>query len=528
MSSDNSKQLNTFEIKQEISRFIKAIGKSKVLIDENEFALLDAQENKNEIVRLLIKEFKRCDDNVMSEIKILLERYAESERLIDEMENIVTDNENSNNLKLHAIEVLSRVKKNWHQEDYQQYLEIDEEKMYEDTKKLLENSKCNPEIQLDFLDFLATIADADKYTLLEAMAEEQSGENLANVLVPVFLSHTDSPIGIFALNLLKSTKSVYAYRSLSEVYDIMSENLQPVLKKCLTELKFSGADRVFDKIHDYTKGRFSFVPPDADGSYCLFYEKKYKVGNELKSDFFSLVTDDYKGINECIGFMEVSEFELSTFRKKLLDKDEDAQISPEFFKYLLHKSEKLTYEKSAPPYEYNCWKQLFIDIPLKDFDLNQILAESYSVKKYDLDKILDIFDEEFTSYWFYGDFNDETEKFYGTIDRIFMSPGFENTDLPALVDNASELILNDKERWEERLLLSAYFCTINNKKNCAQILYSIAKDEQNFKIFSEHIAKYSIFHYFAGFDADEDYTKYKKDHLEKILNYLGKAWSFYV
>ncbi|MBO7672697.1 hypothetical protein J6S88_04730 [bacterium] len=527
MNSDNSKQLNTFEIKREISRFIRAVNKSKVLIDEKEFALLDSQENKDEIVRLLLKEFKRCDDNVMSEIKILLERYSEPENLIDEMENIVTDNENSNNLKLHAIEVLSRIKQNWREEDYQQYLEIDEEKMYEDTKKLLENSKCNPEIQLDFLDFLATIADADKYTLLEAMAEEQSGEDLANVLVPVFLSHTDSPIGIFALNLLKSTKSVYAYRSLSEVYDIMSENLQPAIKKCLTELKFSGTDRVFDKIHDYTKGRFSFVPPDADGSYCLFYEKKYKVGDELKSDFFSLVADDYKGINECIGFMEVSEFELSVFRKKLLDRDKDAQITPEFFKYMLHKSEKLTYEKSAPPYEYNCWKQLFIDIPLQDFDLNQIL--NYNVKTYKQDEILDIFDEDFTAYWFYsGDFNEEAEKFYNSADRIFMSENFETANLSAVVDEAIQLVSDDKEKWEERLLLSSYFCKLNNNETHAQILYSIAKDERNFKVFAEHIAKYSIFHYFTGFEADEDYTKYKKEQLNKIINYLGKAWSFYV
>lgn len=531
MSFDKKRQLNPFEIKQEISRFVNSVGKSKILIDENEFALLDSQESRDDIVKLLLKEFKRCNDNIMPEIKILLERYTEPEYLIYEMENILTDDNNSNNLKLHAIEVLSHVNKNWQDEDYQQYLEYDEEKVFQDTKTLLKSSKSNPEIQLDFLDFLATIADADKYTLLEAMSDEQSGEDLANVLVPVFLSYMDSPVGIYALNLLKSTKSVYAYRSLSEIYDIVNENLQPVLKKCLTELKFSGADRVLDKIHDCECGKFSFVPPDADGSYCLFYEKNYNIDGETKSDFFSVVIDDYKGIDECIGFMEISGTELSIFREKLLNDCPDVIISPLMFKYLLHKAEKLTYKNSAPPYEYNCWKQLFLDIPIQNFDFDEVLSKTYTVKKYTEYELADIFEEELTSYWFYtSDFSDDAKEFFNSVNEVFNVENPKKIDLFSLVKKGSQSVIDERERnnWHERLLMSAFYCHCKNEEKYAQILYSISKDEHNQKVFYDYLIKYSIYRYFYEFITEKDYSVFTEDNLSRILKFLGDEWGFYV
>ena len=531
MNSNESRKLNPFEIKQEISRFANVASKSKILIDEEEFALLDSQENKEDIVKLLLKEFKRCNDNIMAEIKILLERYTEPEHLIYEMENILTDNESSNNLKLHAIEVLSHVNKNWHEEDYQQYLEYDEEKVFQDTKTLLKNSKSNPEIQLDFLDFLATIADADKYTLLEAMSEEQSGEDLANVLVPVFLSYMDSPIGIYALNLLKSTKSVYAYRSLSEIYDIIGKNLQPAVKKCITELKFSGADRVVDKIHDYTNGQFSFVPPDSDGNYCLFYEKKYIDNGDNKSDFFSVVANDYSGISECIGFIGISEFELSVFREKLLDECKDVEISPSMFKYFLHKAEKLTYETSAPPYEYNCWKQLFIDIPIENLDLDKILSDEYVVKKYTEIELSDIFEEDFTLYWFYSqDFSNETKEFFDFMNNNFKTNNLKNIDLTAIVKKGLHIIIDAKERekWSERFLISSLYCHNKKAQNLAQILYSISKDEHNQEILYNTIIKYSIFKYFYEFQTENNYSIFTKNDLTNILKFLKNEWSLYV
>ena len=531
MSSDKSRQLNPFEIKREISRFVSSVGKSKVLITEDEFALLDSQENKDDIVKLLLKEFKRCNDSIMAEIKILLERYAETDYLVHEMENILTDNTNSNNLKLHAIELLSHINKNWQEENYQQYLEYDEEKTFLDTKNFLQNSKSNPEIQLDFLDFLATISDSDKYTLLEAMAEDQSGGDIANILVPVFLSYTDSPIGIYALNLLKSTKSTYAYRSLAEVYDILKEDLKPVVKKCLTELKFSGADRVSEKIHDYTSAKFSFVPPDADGSYCLFYEKKYDMNGELKADFFSAVIDDYKGIDECIGFIGVSEFELSVFREKLLDECTDVEISPIMFKYFLRKAEELSYKHSAPPYEYNCWKQLFLDIPLQNFDFDEILSPIFKVKKYTEYELADIFDENFTAYWFYpSDFSDEAREFYNAVNQDFLQPDFKKTDLFSLIKKGIYLIIDEKEslNWHERLLISAFYCHNNNAEKSAMILYSIFKDKHNQKIFYEYLIKYSIFHYFYELESERDYSMFTKNKLADILKFLSKEWGFYV
>ena len=113
MMQESPKQLNAFEIKREIARLVKALENSTILVDTSEFRTLDAQEDKSGVVKILMKEFLLCNDDTMPVIKLLLLRYAEIEELLAELESIIKNPRNPNNIKLHAIELISTFKPDW-------------------------------------------------------------------------------------------------------------------------------------------------------------------------------------------------------------------------------------------------------------------------------------------------------------------------------------------------------------------------------------------------------------------------------
>lgn len=159
------KQLNAFEIKREISRLVKALENSTILIDTAEFKTLDGQDDKQNIVKILMKEFCLCDEERLPVIKVLLLRYSNENELLNELETIIHNPTNENTLKLHAIELIAAFKPDWHEEGYDEYLEYDEELVQKETQELLQNSEENTEIQLDFLDFFSSIPPKDQLML---------------------------------------------------------------------------------------------------------------------------------------------------------------------------------------------------------------------------------------------------------------------------------------------------------------------------------------------------------------------------
>ncbi|MCM1010615.1 MAG: hypothetical protein NC390_07050 [Fusobacterium sp.] len=528
MMSEAPKQLNAFEIKSEISRLVKALEKSTILIDTSEFKTLDEQNDPQNIVKILLKEFYLCNDETMPVIKLLLLRYADEDYLLQEMETIIKNPKHENNLKLHAIELISSFKADWHGENYDSYLEYNEELVRQETQELLESSKDNPEIQLDFLDFFSAIPPKDQMMLLESLEDDQQGEDLANILVPIFLSFPKTDIGLTALKMLSGTKSPFAYESLVQVSDSLDETSRQNIKKCVSELKLSGAGKKFELSADAHKdAKFYIIPPDGEGNFSLIYEKPNYDDKTVQ--LVGMVIDDYTGVRECLGFSAISEFEASFLLDKLTGTDFKTLIDAQMFKKLMLQGEKLNYRKSAPPYEYNCWKRIFLDIAPADIEIEELLKEKFSDKTVTKEDIRQVLDAEFTVPWFYThNFGDETEHFFNELDKKLKENRIDEIDIDTFVaENINNVIYDDeKTNWKQRIFLTAY--TKLDDEQTAGTLYKIAEDTDAMQVLYTFILRQSVFQYFLNMLTDNNFLKYKQQIVEDNLAYLEQLWGFYV
>lgn len=528
MMSEAPKQLNAFEIKSEISRLVKALEKSTILIDTSEFKTLDAQNEPMNVVKILLKEFYLCNDESMPVLKLLLLRYAEEDYLLQEMEKIIKNPKHENNLKLHAIELISSFKSDWHGENYDSYLEYNEELVRQETQELLESSKDNPEIQLDFLDFFSAIPPKDQMMLLESLEDDQQGEDLANILVPIFLSFPKTDIGLSALRMLSSTKSPFAYESLIQVSGSLDETSRQNIKKTVSELKLSGAGKNFKPSADAHKdAKFYIIPPDGEGNFSLIYEKPNH--NDQTVQLVGMVIDDYTGVRECLGFSAISEFEASFLLDKLTGTDYKTLIEPEVFKMLMLQGEKLNYKKSAPPYEYNCWKRIFLDIPAAEINIEELLKEKFADKNVTADDIRNVLDADFTVPWFYThNFGDESEHFFNELDKKLKENRIDEIDIDNfLAENIDNVIYEEeKNNWKERIFLTAYTKLDDEPTACT--LYKIAEDSSAMQELYMFILRQSVFQYFLNMLTENSFLKYKQQNVEDNLAYLEQLWGFYV
>ena len=255
---NSSKEINTFAIKREIERLAVVFSKSSILFENSELEFFDKLEDSDTLFMVLKKEFLRCNEHTMPVVKFLMTKYIEPEVFIPEMEAVIKDSKYRNELKFWAIDVISEVDSNWQEMGYDRYLEYNSEIMQKETQELLESSQNDPSTQIDFLDFLSSISDDDKYILLESMIADQSIKDLVPIFVPLFLTNLDGEIGRYSLKMLAQSKSNYAYESLNQIYEFLNEPIKSAVKKALLELKLSGANKSITpleedkKIKDYS------------------------------------------------------------------------------------------------------------------------------------------------------------------------------------------------------------------------------------------------------------------------------------
>ena len=179
--------LNPFEIKAEIGKIFDTL---KGVKDFENYAIhfhtLDLQKDKTIIVKLLFKEINNPKHNAAL-LKFMLLRYCTNEVLSEHLWNIIKNSMSSNQAKIFALDLLRDIDTNWSYEECGKYLDNPDELVESDTKKILDNALANPEVQIDFLDFLSSLDENDKIILLKSLGDDYDKDELANMLVPVFL-----------------------------------------------------------------------------------------------------------------------------------------------------------------------------------------------------------------------------------------------------------------------------------------------------------------------------------------------------
>ena len=493
-------ELNPFEIKAEIVNLFEELKGVKNFEDyEVHYRLLDSQSDKKIICKLLFKEINNSDSD-KNLLKFLLLRYCPAKELSEKLWSIIKNSMTSNQAKIFALDLLRDIDSNWSYEECEQYLDNPEELVDADTKRILDNAIADPEVQIDFLDFLASLSDDDKITLLKSLGNDYSKDELANMLVPVFMSMSDTEVGKVALDILGNSKSQLAYHALNSSLDFVDEKLVPAVKRNLSILKIAGI-REDNSLEFYKKllknskpYKFCITYPDGHGNQAIIVSRTTAGGN---MQFVAIVIDDYHGIKDCFGFNNITRFECNTIIERFYRGQRALDIEPAILKSILINAEKLS--KHKMPYEYVCWRNLLADIEPKPLKLN------YKISQLSQKQFEEILVYDFTDYWFLNStYSDEFEEFLREIETISCEKYDE------FIDQNVEKVFYPEENivWTNRILNCALLKHLAGEEKAAQNLYSLYNDKKLIRELYKNILRKSVYEYY--------FAKEDKERVQKI------------
>ena len=492
-------ELNPFEIKAEIVNLFEELKGVKNFEDyEVHYRLLDSQSDKKIICKLLFKEINNSDSD-KNLLKFLLLRYCPAKELSEKLWSIIKNSMTSNQAKIFALDLLRDIDSNWSYDECEQYLDNPDELVDADTKRILDNAIADPEVQIDFLDFLASLSDSDKVTLLKSLGNDYSKDELANMLVPVFMSMSDTEVGKVALDILGNSKSQLAYHALNSSLDFVDEKLVPAVKRNLSILKIAGI-REDNSLEFYKKllknskpYKFCITYPDGHGNQAIIVSRTTSGGN---MQFVAIVIDDYHGIKDCFGFNNITRFECNTIIERFYRGQRALDIEPAILKSILINAEKLS--KHKMPYEYVCWRNLLADIEPKPLRLN------YKIFQLSQKQFEEILVYDFTDYWFLNStYSDEFEEFLREIETISCEKYDE------FIDQNVEKVFYPEENiiWTNRILNCALLKHLAGEEKAAQNLYSLYNDKKLIRELYKNILRKSVYEYYFAKDDKERVQK---------------------
>lgn len=492
-------ELNPFEIKAEIVNLFEELKGVKDFEDyEVHYRLLDSQSDKKIICKLLFKEINNSDSD-KNLLKFLLLRYCTAKELSEKLWSIIKNSMTSNQAKIFALDLLRDIDSNWSYDECEQYLDNPDELVDADTKRILDNAIADPEVQIDFLDFLASLSDSDKVTLLKSLGNDYSKDELANMLVPVFMSMSGTEVGKVALDILGNSKSQLAYHALNSSLDFVDEKLVPAVKRNLSILKIAGI-REDNSLEFYKKllknskpYKFCITYPDGHGNQAIIVSRTTSGGN---MQFVAIVIDDYHGIKDCFGFNNITRFECNTIIERFYRGQRALDIEPAILKSILINAEKLS--KHKMPYEYVCWRNLLADIEPKPLKLN------YKISQLSQKQFEEILVYDFTDYWFLNStYSDEFEEFLREIETISCEKYDE------FIDQNVEKVFYPEENiiWTNRILNCALLKHLAGEEKAAQNLYSLYNDKKLIRELYKNILRKSVYEYYFAKDDKERVQK---------------------
>lgn len=527
--------LNPFEIKAEILNIIEDCkDETDIGILQQRVQRLDEQEDSTTIEKILFKELLHADTSKERIIRFLLQRYVEKDKLITQLWSVLKNSLTSSEVKIIVLSYLRELETDWKYEDFTDSFGDDVDIVDNDTRKLLESAIVNPEVQIDFLDFLSSVDARDRLLLVKSLADDYTEDALANILIPVFLSSPESEIGKEALSLLGNSRSQLAYHALNTAYEFLNDNMKQLVKKNLNILKLSGI-REDNSIQFYKQLLSESKPyrccatyPDGQGNQALIFSRKNLKTNKVQ--FVAIVINDYSGIRDCFGFNEISEFECDKIIERFYKDEKNIPLSPEALKTLALYGEKISKEKTSNwllPYEYVCWKNLMTDIEIRDSDIESVLNKTFtsiaSVSEKDLERLSDA---DFMQYWFLDShYSSEFEAFIEIADTEVLTDGF---DFDELINNyVNKVFYQDEyDTWKKRLLMCSYIELNDNHFDIAQILYNLYHDSKMFSDFLKILLRKSIYEYYFSlkFNTEENQNKFTLKQLDDIIEAIESKW----
>ena len=144
MTSAKFKQLNPFELKTAITGLLAKINSVSDL--QNclaDFEMLDSQEDKKLISKVLFKELTTAEESKIPIICFMLEHFVPKDELVNKLWETLKNQNLQTEVKITILNLLRELDADWSYESCEEYLDDANELLDANTKQLL-NSKKKP------------------------------------------------------------------------------------------------------------------------------------------------------------------------------------------------------------------------------------------------------------------------------------------------------------------------------------------------------------------------------------------------
>lgn len=526
--SMNVKQLNPFELKTKLNKLLNEINSTNDLKNYlDDIDILNAQENKDFLSKILFKELVSSPKEKIPLVCFLLEQFTPKDKLIAGLWELMQNKTMNTDNRIMVLNMLRDLDADWSYEQCEEFLDDADEILDQNTKQLLNSAIINPEVQIDFMDFLASIKTEDKIALISSFENDFDSDALANILIPVAESNPNSPEGKTAIKILGNTKSQLALNLLNRMSRYTHGELNREVRKSLATLKMSGVrtdntKNFYKKILSNTKlGKFYLTYPDGQGNMAMIFTR---ITDEDRVRFVSVVINLESGIKDCFGFYDISKFESSKIIERFLKDEKAVSVKGADFKNILFNAELKTISVDSDwvlPYEYICWRNLLIDIDCEEENIEDIVKNNVKPAKVDESIFSELKNMKISSRWFmdahYSDGFEELIKELKT----------EN-DLNKLVNKHFDNIFNPEEikSWQDKLIMSTYIKYIIGKPDEASCIYGLYCNKDLFKKFLKEILKRSIYEYLVliKYNKDLNSEMFTSSNISDKLAYIETNW----
>lgn len=377
------RNLTKLQIRAEVLAVIKllsTIEKSSKDDQAKHINKLKSISDRDSVLECLLRELPKDLEDQQQTIAQLLFELGTIEKLKYPLWNIIKDVKISDEVKDIANLILRNLGDNSDPDLYLSYLSNPEALIDKETEKMLKMASVNPEAQIDFLDFLYSLASHEQINLIDSLKNDYPGEYLIHILIPALDAKPDEEVQNSLIDALGNTKTYEALEYLSSMLENTKKDLQKrIIKKNINILKLSGINnnKLEAKTPEVIRNSDIFQcyasPIDGVGNQGIIISRL--IENQDIS-MFSVVINDSQGILDCFGFNQISHNDFKRIIKKFQEGSQQNPIPAEYCKYKLELAENINKSNNLPiPYEYTAWKVLTLDIlPFTNNLDNEILT----------------------------------------------------------------------------------------------------------------------------------------------------------
>ncbi len=464
---------------------------------------LSSIEDKDFVLNTMMKELLKSENNVRQEVTaFLLIEIIPSDVLDNEVQKALISKKISDTQKYKLIKLLRAKGTLIKYENFEDYLDNPDIIINEDTNVLLKNSIVNPEVQIDFMDFLSSVSENDGCMLIESLIDDYKGDLLTNILYPILYSMPETNYFSKVIELLGQTKSKKALKLLEKFKASYTDSpmISSIIKKSINMLKLSiGEEKTEENLLDSKMYKCFVSIPDGRSNLGILISRIRKEGT---LQLFAVALSLKSGIIDCFGFNEISRDEFVKIINRFYSGKMPKMVNAEVAKYILSEAESKQFNAHKRiPYEYVCWKHLLSDVNDITKNKNDLFAENIQklqLTKESISELADNFAE--LDYWYFDENNEDFAKIISQISNELTHVNDEDI-FKFFIEKFDQLynqMYNPKtmEIVDYQLLISAYLLNMSSEYKNAAILYSLIDNGDIKKEFLSDILKKSIYMFF--------------------------------